>query len=207
MKYNHELQSIGYPEEIKKAIVAHHYENNVSYGNLSILIYGTKSGQSTFRTWDRKYGSNEVTAARRAKSVRFDVQSIAKIVKQIVEDGVPYKVIANTHSLHKSTVYAWTNKYGESYKQYLDLPEGVMQVVKEDQLIYGANNIAAAREELTRVRDAAQTLLNTELSSGTMRVSLEKLRDTSADKITGLADMEQMASTLGYEISLNIKGK
>ena len=51
MKYNHKLQSIGYPEEIKKAIVAHHYENNVSYGNLSILIYGTKSGQSTFRTW------------------------------------------------------------------------------------------------------------------------------------------------------------
>ena len=113
-------------------------------------------------TWTMKYKKTGNTSAQlHGSSCRYDIPTKCLIVKMHLEDGIPGHKLADQYGVSQPTISQWKTKYRNSYKDYIEAPEGTMIIGKEEKRVIGLVNIKKVQAIASNAEEVIKQVMNT----------------------------------------------
>lgn len=184
-----------YPIELKKDILSFHYESGRTVGSLALEL---NLAPQVINKWKRVHGIQR-TGVIHGTTVRNDVRTKCLAVSKYFNNGHAVE-IAEEYGVHYATVLAWVKQYKDKYLEYIDLPDGVTVIAREEKHVYGNENIKQVEELLVENSRKLTELLLTMHLSNTEREMLNKLKEKNEKKQTKLETLKEFANDLGLKI-------
>ena len=152
------------PINVIKEALDIHYTYSLS---MSKLANGIGVADVTVGYWKRKHGSQQ-TGVIYGTTTRNDIRTKCIAVKEYVELNVSKEHLAERYHVGKSTISSWINRYKDEYEKWIDAPDGITVVAKEDRLIYGDRNIKEVREFMMLQNDELRDMVQNMQKYGIM---------------------------------------
>ncbi len=143
------------PADFKQAVVDFHYSSGMHITTLSKVL---SLHFTTVHKWKRLLGTGQ-THAKYGETTRADLKTKALAVTDELDNGLTTIAIANKYNITRQQYGAWKAACQGRYKEFRELPDGVMFVTKPEKLIYGDENIRAYRELLNLQLTVREKLL------------------------------------------------
>ena len=156
-KANNSGRRINLTTELKEDIVSYsRMINGISVTGLANIIGVSRGTLAKWRMGKQLSGYKECYNDREkevafkfgSNQIRFDLRTKCIAVRECLEDGTSKTELARKFKTTTQTISTWVGKYRDSYKNYVDAPDGIPYIVKEENLIYGLEDIDKARKEL-----------------------------------------------------------
>lgn len=193
MREKNDKKLFRYPTEVKAAILEIHYKYGVTLNKLSMdldISNGIVGG------WKKALG-NQKTAVLYGKTTRNDIRTISLAVHRHLDLNMSPEHLAEEFHVSKQTISSWIAKYKDKYKEYLDLPDGVMIIAPEDKHIYGDENIKQVRELLLNQQDELRDMIQSMQKNGIMANAIAQAKkrcEEVSDDIETLKKADEIMS-------------
>jgi len=172
-----------YPLPFKQKAIDIHYKYGITN---TVLAKHIGVADVTIGDWKRRLG-NDMTHISYGNTTRNDIRTKCLAVNEYKNKNVSKEHLADKYHVGKGTITAWLNQYSKNYKEYItQLPDGVIQIAKEERLIFGEENIKQAREFQMMQRDELRDLIQQMQKHGIMANATAQARkrcDTAEENI------------------------
>ena len=185
-----------YPEQLKMDIIQYHFDSGrvmASIGNDLGII------PQVMNKWKRVLGK-ERTVVIHGRGVRNDVRTKAMAVKKFI-DGKTAPELSKEYNVAPITIYGWVRQYSNKFEEYIDLPDGVTVIAKEEKHIYGNKNIQEVEELLRENHQKLTDLINSQHYTKAEMNTLVKMRDKTNKKQKEVEELKVMADKLNIDIN------
>ena len=131
-----------YGEKIKKIVIDYMVSEDISAVETArrITEAGRNIEHSSISGWRRKSGQ-EITGFVYGATVRYDVSTKCRAVKDYLVNKYSVTDILIKYGMSNSTFWKWKKKFEHNFEEYVNMPEGVPYIVKEEKIVRGKNKI------------------------------------------------------------------
>lgn len=189
------LKRINLTTDFKKLVLKYHYESGRLLSSIAEELH---IHQQYLYKWKKLYGNNR-TAVIHGSKTRNDVRTKCLAVKSF-HSGSKLDVLATEYNVKESTILAWAKQYKDKYLEYIDLPDGVTVIAKEERQIYGHENILEVERLLADNHQKLTDLLKNMHMTDTERKTVEKMKQKNEKKQENVKTVKELADELNLEI-------
>ncbi len=161
-----------FSDQLKSDVVSYHYQSGRTLISLSQEL--NVSAQIISR-WKKAKGK-ERTVVLHGKGTRNDVRTKCLAVKSFIKGKIASE-LSREYNVAEITIYAWVKQYKEKYEEYIDLPDGVTVIAKEDRHVYGNKNIQEVEQFLRESNEQLTSLIDSQHYTKTEINILRKMRE------------------------------
>ena len=150
--------------DIQEEVIDIHYKSSMTAKRIADIV---GVSDVTVGYWKKKVGK-EKTHVLYGTTTRNDIRTKCLAVKDYKEDNRSKEHLAEQYHVGKSTITSWINRYEEKYKKYLELPDGVTTIAKDERLVFGDQNINEVREFMMLQQDELRDMIQQMQKHGIM---------------------------------------
>jgi len=183
------------PDALKKDIVEYHYQTGKGTRRIQDEL---DIDNSALIRWKKLYGQQR-TAFIHGNTVRNDIRTKCLAVQRHMENEEKVSDLAIEFGVATQTMYGWISRYKERYKEYLDLPDGVATIVKEERQVFGNKNIAEIETVLKENYKRLQEVLKSQHFGKTDLSALKKVQEHISKDIKKVNTLKGIAKDLGVK--------
>lgn len=184
-----------FSDKFKKEVLDYHYQFGLLITGLAIEL---DINAPSLYVWKKQFGSDR-TAVMHGTTTRNDVRTKALAVQRYYNGETAY-ALAEAFNVTPTTIAAWSKQYKDKYEEYLDLPDGVTVIAKEERQIYGDANIKQVEQMLKDNNERLTELLNTMHMTTTEKNIIKKLKEKNEKKQDKLDQAKETIEDLGLKI-------
>ena len=185
-----------FDKQLKLDILEFHYTTGRTMDSLSREL---NIIPQVINKWKRVYG-NQRTAVIHGKGIRNDVRTKALAVQTYIDGTMSAYNISVKYGVAQQTVHLWIRQYKDKYLEYIDLPDGVTVIAKEEKHVYGNKNIAEVEQLLAENHKKLVELINSQHFSDSEIKALKKMKEKSEKEQKDIQNIKNTAKKLNIKL-------
>ena len=162
-----------YGEDFIKEFVDMHYRTGLP---VNVMERDIGLTYNIAGRWKRKYGKQK-TAFVYGKTMRNDVRTKCLAVQEYVERKARIIDLADKYRVTGTTITNWVAKHKDDYLEWLDAPDGIATIAKEESIIFGDDNIHAVMELLENQQQELKELMQNMKKYGINIIAIKQVKN------------------------------